>query len=125
MNINTSIKEFPNLLKNMGSNVVLERFQKTPIPTLIEFTKLISEYEKDVENITCPTLTIRGTIDKVVPIESTNYVYDNLKSKTNILINIDNVTHDCFRKNRNEEIKEIITKFLRTKQKQKKETLNI
>lgn len=123
--ISDSFKDIPEMFKNMGTEVVFERFQKTPIPTLIEFTKLVSNYEKDLESITCPILTIRGLSDKVVPEESVKLVYDNVKSKTNILINIDEVTHDCFRKKRCDELKQLITQFLRKKVSNKKEKIDI
>ena len=113
------------MFKNMGTEVVIERFQKTPIPTLIEFTKLVSTYEHDIESITCPTLTIRGLSDKVVPMEAVDLVYNNLQSRTNILVNIKDVTHDCFRKKRNDEVKQLITDFLRKRVSNKKEKLDI
>ncbi len=123
--INNSFKDIPEMFKNMGTEIVFERFQKTPIPTLIEFTKLVSTYEHDIESITCPTLTIRGLSDKVVPMEAVDLVYNNLQSRTNILVNIKDVTHDCFRKKRNDEVKQLITDFLRKRVSNKKEKLDI
>ena len=123
--LNDSVKGIPEMFKNMGTEVVFERFQKTPIPTLIEFTKLVSAHEGDLANITCPTLTIRGLSDKVVPMEAVDLVYNGVKSKTNILINIKDVTHDCFRKKRNDEVKQLITDFLRKRVSNKKEKLDI
>ena len=123
--ISDSFKDIPEMFKNMGREVVFERFQKTPIPTLIEFTKLVSAYEHDIESITCPTLTIRGLSDKVVPMEAADLVYNGLKSKTNILVNIKDVTHDCFRKERCDEVKQLITDFLRKRVSNKKEKLDI
>ena len=123
--LNDTIKSMPEILKEEGKNKVIERIQKTPISTMIEFTKLVSKYEKDINNITCPTLIIHGINDTVVPEESTNLVFNNIKSKTNILINIKNVTHDCFTQKRKEEVKDIIINFLTKHQSQKKETINI
>ena len=120
-----SVKEVPKLFKSMGKKTVLERISKTPIPTLIEFTKLVSNLENDLTNVTCPILTIQGLNDKVVPIESTELVYNTVKSISNTLINIKEVTHDCFRKKRNEEIRGIITDFLIKKAHNKKEIINI
>ena len=123
--LNNSVKDIPEMFKNMGTDVVMERFQKTPIPTLIEFTKLVSACENDLKKVTCPILTIRGLSDKVVPIESVNLIYDTVKSKTNVLINIKDVTHDCFRKKRNDELRQLITDFLRKRVSNKKEELDI
>ena len=122
---NETIKNMPEMFKNMGTEKVLERITKTPIPTMLEFTKLVSNYENDIKNISCPVLTIHGLEDKVVPQESTDLVYNNLNSKTNILYNIKEVTHDCFIHKRNEELKQIIITFLKKKQHHKKEIINI
>ena len=123
--LNETIKSIPEMVKNMGGNKILDRVTKTPISTIIEFTKIVNEYQRDAELITCPILTIQGLDDKVVPVESTEYVYNSVKSKTNILINIKDVTHDCFRDKRKDEVKKIITDFLRKRPNNKKETLNI
>ena len=123
--LNDTIKSMPEILKEEGRSKVIERIQKTPISTMIEFTKLVSKYEKDINNITCPILILHVLNDPVVPDESTNLVFNNVKSKTNILINIKNVTHDCFTQKRKEEVKDIIINFLTKHQKPKKETINI
>ena len=124
-NINETIKSMPSVLKEEGKDKVIERIQKTPLGTMLEFTKLVSKYEKDAEKITCPTLIIHGLSDKVVPEEGTNLVHNSIKSKTNILINMKNVTHDCFTKKRNDEVKKIIIDFLVKHPKKKNETINI
>lgn len=123
--INNTLKEMPEVFKNMGVEKVLERIVKTPIQTMIEFTKLVNEYQEDIKKITCPILTIHGTDDKVVPSESTDYVYNSVLSKSNTLVNINEVTHDCFTQKRKEEINKIIINFLKEKNKNKKVTLNI
>ncbi len=123
--INETIKNLPHMLKEEDKDKVIERIQKTPIQTMLEFTKLVSKYQNDIANITCPILTIHGLKDKVVPEEGTNYVYNTVKSKTNLLVNIDKVTHDCFTKERNDEVKIIITNFLRRLPNDKKEIVNI
>ena len=122
---NETIKNMPAMFKNMGTEKVLERIAKTPIPTMIEFTKLVTELENDVNKIACPVLTIHGIDDKVVPEEGTNYVYNNLNTKTNILYNIKEVTHDCFTKKRKEEVNKLIITFLKKNPKRKKEIINI
>ena len=124
-NISNSLKTIPNLIKKMGAETVLERISKTPIATMLEFTKLVTNHEKDVLEINCPTLTIHGLDDTVVPKEATDYIYNNIKSKTNLLINMKNVNHDCFRGKRNAEVKNIITEFLLKRNKSIKKEYNI
>ena len=123
--MNETLRNLPYIMKNMGTEKVLERITKTPISTMLEFTKLVNSCLDDTKNITCPTLIIRGTHDQIVPVESTDYVYNSISSKCNTLINIDKVTHDCFTKERKEEVKELITNFLKHTTKNKKEIINI
>ena len=123
--INETIKNIPSLIKEEGREKVIERIRKTPIPTMIEFTKLVSKYEKDLEKITCPTLIIHGLEDMVVPKEGTELAHNLIKSKTNILINIKSVTHDCFTKKRNTEVNSAIINFLRKTPKNKKQIIDI
>lgn len=124
-NINNTLKNMPELLKKMGVEKVLGRIAKTPITTMLEFTKLVTNYENDIKKVTCPILTIRGNEDTVVPKEATEYVYKEVCSSKSILVNIDNVTHDCFKGKRNDEVKHIITKFLIDKSKRGKKIINI
>ena len=72
---------------------------------------LVLATESDAEKITCPTLIIQGKEDIVVPKESTEYAHKNIKSETNFLINMDKINHDCFKCERNEELRNIITNF--------------
>ena len=123
--INDTVKGMPILIRDEGRDKVIERIQKTPLGTMIEFTKLVNNLSKDLSKITCPVLIIHGLNDHVVPTEGTEYAYNNIKSKTNILVNIKDVTHDCFVKKRKEEVKSIITSFLIKHQKRKKEIINI
>lgn len=123
--LNETLKNLPDIMKNMGAEKVIERIAKTPISTMLEFTKLVNSCLNDTKNITCPTLIIRGTNDQIVPAESTDYVYNSINAKSNTLINIDKVTHDCFTKERKEEVKDLITIFLKKHNKKKKEIINI
>lgn len=124
-NIEETIKNMPELFKKMGTETVVERIKKTPLPTMIEFTKLIDAHINDTKNVTCPTLIIHGTDDTVVPKESTEYAYNTIASNSITLVNIKNVTHDCFRGERNKEIRNIITNYLLKKHTRKKEIINI
>ena len=111
-NMNETIKNIPEIFKEEDTDKVVSRILKTPISTMIEFTKLITHCQNSVNYIKCPTLIIHGTNDSIVPIESTNYVHTNIKSKTNILLNIKNLNHDCFTSKKSNIVKQEITKFI-------------
>ena len=122
---NETIKNMPNLFKDEGKEKVIERIRKTPIPTMLEFTKLVDKYQNETKKITCPTLIIHGLDDKIVPGEGTEYVHNTINSKTNILVNIKGVTHDCFTKKRKDEVNKLIIDFLRKTPHNKKTIIDI
>lgn len=119
--LNDTLKTVPELIKGEGHEKVLERIRKTPIATLFEFTTLVSKYQDDLKNISCPILTIHGLDDVVVPETGTDLVYNTVKSKTNILINMSGVTHDCFMKKKADLVKSLIIDFLVKRPSNKKE----
>lgn len=113
LDIIESIKIIPNLFKDYDSETVLSRFLKVPILTVKEFIELAETHKNDVKKITVPTLILHGTNDEIVPVDSVNYVYDNIASKSVTLIELENLTHDLFINNRYEEVKKIIEDFLK------------
>lgn len=123
--INETIKNIPELIKGTSTEDVMSRIIKTPLSTTIEFTKLISHCQNCVNYIECPTLTIHGTDDVIVPAESTEYVHNSIKSKTNILINIQKLNHECFTTKKSPEVKNLIKEFLIKKPKNKKEIIEL
>ncbi len=120
-----SLKKVPKLFKEYPSEEILSRFFKVPITTIKEFMKLVEEHTNDIEKITCPTLILWGTKDEIVPKDSVNYVFDNISSKSVTLFEIKTLTHDLFINDRYEDVKKIITFFLRKNPKRKKEKFKI
>lgn len=121
---NETIKNIPSIIKGTDEELI-PRILKTPISTTIEFTRLVNHCQSCVDNISCPTLTIHGIDDVIVPTEATEYVYNSINSKTNILINIKKVNHECFTSKRKENVKKIIKDFLIKHPRKKKEIKNI
>ena len=74
--------------------------------------KLVEENQDLPSKIDIPTLIIQGSNDKIVPIISSEYVYDNLKSKDKRIILVEGVTHDIFRSKEVEHLTEEIKEFL-------------
>ncbi len=122
------IKSFNDTLKNVKNIIgeqLISRVIKTPISTMLEFTKLVNTHYNSIENIVCPTLIIHGNDDQIVPKEAAEYVYNNIKSKSVKLYNVKHLNHNCFREKRISDINDLIINFLRKNQTNKKETLNI
>lgn len=123
--LNKSFKHIPGMIKDFNAEQIISKILKTPIPTIIEFTKLVNKYQHCVDYITCDTLTIRGLSDTLVPDESVKHVYNSIKSKTNILLNVKDLNHDCFISPRSQELNDIVKNFLIKKSPPKKEEIEI
>ena len=112
LDIIQSIKIVPNLFKNYDTDIVLSRVTKVPFNTVKEFISLADSHLNDIKKIDIPTLILHGVNDEIVPIDSVNYVYDNIKSKSVTLIELENLNHGLFINDRYEEVKKIIIDFL-------------
>ena len=113
LNIAQSLKDIPNIIKTYGSDEIIARILKLNITALNEFMKLVRDYYDYPKYVNCPTLIIQGKNDNVVPLTSSKYVYDTIRSKDKKLMYMDNLTHDLFRGDNPEEIYKIIEKFLK------------
>lgn len=107
-----SIKKVPKIFKDYDYEEVMSRILKVPIPTVREFMKLAESHTDDVKKIEIPTLILYGIEDEIVPIDSVNYVYDNIASKSVTLIELDRLNHDLFLNDRYDEVKKLIVSFL-------------
>lgn len=112
LDIIESLKKVPNLFKDYDKETILSRITKVPLLTIKEFMELAEEHLIDIKSIDIPTLILHGENDEIVPIDSVNYVYDNIASKSVTLIELENLNHDLFINNRYEEVKKLIVDFL-------------
>lgn len=107
-----SIKKVPKLFKNYDTETVVSRILKVPVTTIKEFMDLAEAHIDDVKKIDVPTLILHGLEDEIVPTDSVDYVYDNIKSKSVTLIELEGLTHDLFINDKYEDIKKLVTDFL-------------
>ena len=122
-NVSETLKNIKHIFNGEDTETVFSRIMKTTISTMIEFMRLVKNCQDCVNCINCPTITIHGKNDIVVPTEGTEYVYNHIKSKTNILYNIDKLNHDCFVNQKI--VKDIIKEFLIKHPNNKKEIIEI
>lgn len=113
LNITESIKITPKIIKMYGKDEIVGRLLKLYPNAVVEFMKLIKEYYDYPKDITCPTLLIHGKDDNLVPISSSEYVYESIKSNIKKLVLVESATHDIFKSEKTERINEIIEKFLK------------
>lgn len=107
------LKKTPDIIKTYSKEAVISRALKVPIKAVNEFINLVKENEKAPENIKIPTLIIQGLNDRVVPIESSKYVYNLIEEKNKKILFFDNTNHDLFNSDKRKEISNEIKKFLK------------
>lgn len=114
-----NVRELMGLIKTNVSDYSAEeiysRFLKMPLNSLKEFMSIVKENQDVVRNINIPTLIIHGSKDKLVPLSSSTYIYDNIKSKNKYLYKVKRINHDVFNNDRQTEVCDLIVKFLKTK----------
>ena len=113
LNIGKSLKIAPKVIKDYGSDEVIARMLKLNVSVLKEFIEFVKENYDYPKYITCPILILQGDNDSLVPVSSSEYVYDSVKSKNKKLIILEGVTHDIFRDTNKEKIFKIVEKFLK------------
>lgn len=113
LNISSSLKVAPKVIKTYGGDEIVARFFKLNPSAIREFMDLIKHYYDCPKEVVCSTLIIQGKDDNLVPLTSSKYVYDNLKSYNKTLIYVDSLTHDIFRSKRDDEIFKLVQKFLK------------
>lgn len=113
VHIKNSIKLAPQLFKTYGGGEMVSRFLKLNIKSAKQFTELITQYYEYPKKIKCPLLLLHGNRDDVVPISSSQYVYDNAKSKTKKMVLIDGATHDIFVSEKDEIIFKTVKDFIK------------
>lgn len=109
-----ALRNTPKLFKDYGKDVLLPRAIMFPISVVKEFMALSNESQDLPKNIKCPILLFHGTNDDVVPINSSEYVYNNVLSKKKEMVVLEGATHDIFRSKEIDNINKKIKNFFRT-----------
>lgn len=113
LNVSKSLQVAPKVIKTYGSEEIVARMLKLNVTVLKEFMALVKEYYDYPKDVTCPVLIIQGKSDNLVPLSSSEYVYNSVKSKKKKLIYLDDITHDVFRNKNKEQIFKLIESFLK------------
>lgn len=111
----TALLNSPKVFKEYGKEEVLSRLVQFPKSVIKEFMDLVCESQMLPTLINVPTLIVQGSDDIVVPLKSSEALYDLIKSKKKKIIVLDNVTHDIFRSSEVESLCIKIKDFLNDK----------
>ena len=110
---NFSIRKATSIMLEYGFAEVLFRgFERLPIKSIGDFMTLVSEYQEAPKKIEIPILIIQGLKDDIVPKESSEYVFDNVKSNKKGIIYLNDSNHDIFNGPQKDEVNIKIEKFL-------------
>ena len=110
-----AVLKIPDIIKAYSYNEFFTRVNKLPLRSEKEFFKLIDEYKNDIFDINIPTMFVHGTKDQLVPIKSSEKLYDKLKSKKKVFITVNDYYHDVFKGEKCENICFYIKRFLSSK----------
>ena len=113
LNVAKSLKIAPKVIKDYGSDEIIARMLKLNITVIKEFMEFVKEHYNYPKYVTCPLLIIQGDNDSLVPVSSSEYVYNSVKSKIKKLIVLEGVTHDIFRDTTKEKIFKLVENFLK------------
>lgn len=113
LNVAKSLKIAPKVIKDYGSDEVIARMLKLNVSVLKEFVEFVKENYDYPKYINCPVLILQGDNDSLVPVSSSEYVYNSVKSINKKLIILEGVTHDIFRDDKKEKIFKLVESFLK------------
>lgn len=102
-NIEQNAKDFKKLVRHeidpeigTGFEGVIYKLFHVPFSRFLEYRKLAKQNEANLSKVKCPTLILHGTIDNVVPIHSSLYVYNTLNCEKHLTL-IEEVRHQVFK----------------------------
>ena len=109
--VTDKIKDSISMLKNNSTGEVISRFLKLPVSSLNQFKTLVDKYNKTYLEIDAPILIVHGDNDTVVPIKSSENVFNLIKSDKKKFVKVEGGTHDIFSESLGKSVIEI-DKFL-------------
>ena len=92
---------------------ILDKVFRTSPGFIIEFTKLVKKYRNVINNIKCDILILQSAEDEIIPIETGEFIYNNVSSKNKYLTYVNKCSHVLFRSNRKDEISKYVSIFLK------------
>ena len=94
---NFSLKKASSIVNDYGITEVLFRgLERLPLTAINEFMTLVNKYQEIPKKIDVPILIFQGLKDDVVPKESSEYVFNNVKSRIKGIVYLEKSNHDIF-----------------------------
>lgn len=118
----TKILKKTKLLKDKFSDTInnrkkyetlTQRILNSSIGAVVEFSKLVKEYQDSPKKIKCDILIVHGETDLVVPLKSSEYVFNSVKSDNKYLKIISDADHSVLYDNKKEKAAGYINNYLK------------
>lgn len=94
---NFSIKKATSIMNDYGlAEIFFRSFERLPITAVNEFMALVDKYQEPPKRIKVPILIFQGLKDDIVPKESSEYVFNSVKSSTKGIVYLEKSNHDIF-----------------------------
>lgn len=94
-----------------GFEGALKKFFAIPKSVMFEYKRLADHNKENIAKIKCPTLLLHGNIDNVISMKSSEYVYEHLTCKKDLVI-IKNVRHQVFKSKKKDKVTKYIYNFI-------------
>lgn len=102
-NLEQNVKDFKKVIRHemnpelgTGFEGFLDKLFHVPFFRLLEYRKLAKQNEANIRRVKCPTLVLHGTMDNLVPLHSSLYVYNALTCDKHLTL-IEDVRHQVFK----------------------------
>lgn len=109
--INATLKG-PSLIKTYSTQEFFTRIKKLPMSAVPEFMKLIKKYQKAPQDVKIPVMILHGSLDQIVPLTSSEKIYNEFQTNKKKFIKVKGYYHDLFKGNKVETLCYEIEKFL-------------
>lgn len=90
-----------------------DKAMRTSPSFIIEFTKLVKKYKNVVHDINCDVLVLQSTADEIIPIETGEFIYNNVSSSKKCLTYLKDCSHVVLKGGRKEEVSAYIKAYLK------------
>ena len=110
-----ALLKLPDIIKAYSYNELVTRLNKLPLRSEKEFFNLIETYRDDVYHIDIPIMFVHGTKDQLVPIKSSQKIYNEIKNSKKVFITINDYYHDVFKGNKVDDICYHVERFLKAR----------
>ena len=112
LHVKESIKQIPKIIVSYKKEII-GRALKLDVSATKELMELVKKYYDVPKQVKCPVLILQGKEDHVVPVSSSEYVYNELNNNVKKLIYVNDVDHEICKSEKKEEVNRLIEEFLK------------